>query len=233
VSQGTRQTWYFVAPESKLDDLYNILHLPYTTMLLAFVAIGAAVSPAFHPDRLAAALVAYFLGLGIGAHSVDQLEPHGSHYVKKMSSRELAWSAALGLAGGTAIGSYYALTLTPWLVPLILANLFFAIAYPLPSRVAGGLFHNNLTFAFAWGFLPLLTSYFANSLTLASAGVIACLPAGAAAWAEIRLSRRARSARKEGLSAVHYRWPEKALKLLVASTCSIALLLVVGRLVLG
>lgn len=232
MSQEVNQTWYFVAAESKLGDLYNILHIPYTAMLLAFVAIGAAASPGFHPDRLAAAMVAYFLGLAIGAHSLDQLEPGGSHYVKKMSGRELALIAALGLAGGTAIGAYYALTLTPWLVPFILASLFFAFAYPLPSRVAGGLFHNNLSFALAWGLLPTLTSYFVNSLTLASAGVIVCLPAAAAAWAEIRLSRQARSARKEGLQEKH-RGPERALKLLVAATCSVALLLVCARLVLG
>lgn len=213
--------------------MYNILHVPYTAMLLAFVTIGAAVSAGFHPDRLAATILAYFFGLGIGAHSIDQLEPNGSHYVRKMSSRDLTLSAAFGLATGTAIGSYYALTLSLWLIPFIAVNLFFALAYPLPSRMAGGLFHNNLTFAFAWGFLPFVTSYFVNALTLASAGVIVCVPVAAAAWTEIRLGRRARSARKEGLSAEHYRGPERTLKVLVVSTCSIALLSVGVRLALG
>jgi len=233
VTQGTSQTWYFTDAKSKLGDLYNILHIPYTAMLLAFVAIGAGVSPGFHVDRLAAALVAYSMGLGIGAHSIDQLEPTGSHYVKRMNRRELAWSGGLGLAGGTAIGSYYALTLTPWLIPLIAVNLFFAFAYPLPSRVAGGLFHNNLSFAFAWGALPFLTSFFANSLTLNSVGAAVCVPVAAAAWTEIRLSRHARSARKEGLPAGSYGRQERALKVLVASTCAAALVLVVGRLLLG
>jgi hypothetical protein len=231
--QGTRQTWYFVEPRTKLGDLYNILHLPYTAMLLALVVIGAAVSPGFHLDRLAATVAAYFMGLGIGAHALDQLEPTGSHYVKKMRSRELIWTAAFGLAGGTAIGFYYALVLTPLLVPFILVNLFFAIAYPLPSRVAGRIFHNNLSFAFAWGFVPFLTSYFVNSLSLTPYGLVLSLLAVVVAWTEIHLSRIARRARKEGLPIANYGASEKALKALVTSTCSVALLLLLGRLALG
>jgi hypothetical protein len=231
--RGTRETWYFVESRSKLGDLYNILHLPYTAMLLALVVIGATVSPGLHLDRLAATIGAYFLGLGIGAHAIDQLEPGGSLYVKKMGSDELVGLAVVGLVGGTAIGLYYALTLTPWLVPFILVNLFFAIAYPLPSRAAGGLFHNNLSFAFAWGFLPFLTSYFVNSLALTAGSVVLGLPAAAVAWGEIRLSRRARMARKEGSPTADHEGPEKALRLLVVSTCSIALLLLIGRLELG
>lgn len=202
-------------------------------MLLALVMVGAAVSPGFHLDRLAATIVAYFLGLGIGAHALDQLEPRGSHYVKKMRNKELAGIAAVGLAGGTAIGFYYAFTLTLWLVPFILVNLFFAIAYPLPSRVLGGLFHNNLGFAFAWGFVPFLTSYFVNSLVLTLAGLLLGLPAAAVAWSEIQLSRRSRMARKEGSPDVNYGGSETALKLLVLSTCTVALILLVGRLMLG
>ena len=231
--QGTRQVWYFVESQSKFGDLYNILHLPYTAMLLSFVVIGAAVSPGLHLDRLAATVCAYFLGLGIGAHAIDQLEPSGSHYVTKMGSEELVGLAAVGLVGGTTIGFYYALTLTAWLVPFILINLFFAVAYPLPSRVAGGFFHNNLSFAFAWGFLPSVTSYFVNSPALTAGSVVLGLPAAAVAWGEIRLSRRARMARKEGLPTADYEGPEKALGLLVASTCSIALLLLAVRLAWG
>ena len=229
----TRQAWYFVPSQSKLGDLYNILHLPYTVMLLALVAIGAVVSPEFHSDRLAATVAAYFLGLGIGAHALDQLEPHGSHYVKKMGGRELGGIGIIGLVGGAAIGLFYALTLTLWLVPFILVGLFFAVAYPLPSRVGGGLFHNDLSFSFAWGFMPFVTSYFVNSLALTPAGVALGIPAAAAAWGEIHLSRRARVARREGLPATSYEGTEKALKLLVASTCLIAVLLLFTRLTAG
>lgn len=228
---GTRQTWYFVDSHSKLADLYNILHLPYTAMLLALVTIGAAVSQAFSPERLAATVVAYFLGLGVGAHALDQLEPEGSRYVEEMGSRELAGIAIVGLGGATAIGAYYAVSLTLWLIPFILVNLFFAIAYPLPSLVGRGLFHNDISFSFAWGFLPFATSYFVNSLSLAPPGLILGLPAAAAAWGEISLSRRARAARRDGLPSAQYAAEETALKLLVVSTCALALLLLAGRLI--
>ena len=233
VSEAPRQNWYFVPPTSRLGDVYNMLHVPYTAMLLAFVAIGASVAPELHPDRLAAALVAYFLGLGIGAHAVDQLEPNGTHYVKRLGERDLKWLAALGLAGGTLVGVYYIFALTVWLAPLVAVNLFFALAYPLPSRVAGGLFHNNTSFAFAWGFLPAFTSYFAGSLAVASTGLVASALTGFVAWTEIRLSRGAREARKEGLDRNRYTQSESALKLLVLGTCLAGAVMVSARYLLG
>jgi hypothetical protein len=229
--QGRRKTWYFIASDSKLADVYNILHLPYTAMALSLVLAGAAVAPQVHVDRVLGALVAYFFGLGVGAHALDQLEPGGSHYVERLSRSELAAMSVLGLTVGVAVGLYFALTVTEWLVPLIAAGVFFAIAYPMPSQVAGGLFHNDLTFSFSWGFLPFLTSYFVNSVELNVAPVAAGFLAALAAWAEIRLSRRARALRKEGSPAATYEGLERKLKILVVTTCTVSLMLVVARLV--
>ncbi len=228
--QDRRKTWYFIAPESKLADVYNMLHLPYTAMALSLVLSGAALAPQVHTDRVIGALLAYFFGLGIGAHALDQLEPGGSHYVEKLSRSELAALSVLGLAAGVTIGLYFALTVTKWLIPLIAAGAFFAVAYPLPSRVAGGLFHNDLTFSVAWGFLPFLTSYLVNTVELAVAPVAAGFLAALAAWAEIRLSRRARALRKEGSPAATYEGLERELKMLVMTTCTVSLLLAVARL---
>lgn len=228
--QDRRQTWYFVASESKLADVYNILHLPYTAMVLGFVLAGAAVAPQVHLDRLGGALLAYFVGLGVGAHALDQLEPGGSSYVEKLSRRELAAIASLGLGGATVVGLYFALTVTGWLIPLIAAGLFFALAYPLPSRVGGGLFHNEVSFAFAWGFLPLVTSYVVDSVALTPVAIVSGIVAALTAAAEIRLSRRARMARKEGLPAQEFERPERWLKILVASTCAVGLVLIAARL---
>jgi hypothetical protein len=38
-----RQTWYFVTPTSKMRESCNLLHLPYTGMILAFVVASAAL----------------------------------------------------------------------------------------------------------------------------------------------------------------------------------------------
>jgi len=220
-----------VTPESKLRDLYNILHLPYTAMVLAFVLAGAAAAPHIHLDRLAGTLLAYFVGLGIGVHALDQLEPAGSHYVERLGSHELVVMAILGLGGAAAIGLYFTTTVTEWLFPLIAAGLFFAVAYPLPSRVGHGWFHNDLSFSFSWGFLPLVTSYFVNSVELTPLAVGAGTLAALAAAAEIRLSRRARAARKEALPGASFGHLESELKLLVTATCSVALLMTAAKLV--
>lgn len=213
---GTKPAWYFVRSSSKLGDLINLMHLPYTGMVLSFVIIGAVAAPRTFPDRLVATMAAYFLGLGIGAHSLDQLEPNGSHYVQSLTRRDLAVLGAVGMTGAVAIGVYYATTLTPFLLLFILAGFFFALAYTLPTFFGGGLFHNNLSFAFSWGYLPYLTSYYVNSQSITPIVLLAGLPLALAAFAEITLSRSVRKARKKDFPPKAYSKAETALKLLVA-----------------
>jgi hypothetical protein len=195
------------------------MHLPYTGMVLAFVVIGAAAAPRAYPDRLVATLAAYFLGLGIGAHALDQLEPNGSHYVQSLTRRDLAVLAAVGMTGAVAIGAYYAAAVAPLLLLFVFAGFFFAVAYTLPTLVGGGLFHNNVSFAFAWGYLPYLTSYYVNSQSIPPTVLLGGLPLALAAFAEISLSRSVRKARKQGLPPKAYATAETALKLLVALVC--------------
>jgi len=214
--EAAKPAWYFVRSSSKLGDLLNLMHLPYTGMVLAFIVIGAAAAPRAYPDRLVATLVAYFLGLGVGAHALDQLEPNGSHYAQSLTRRDLVLLGAVGMTGAVAIGAYYAATVAPLLALLILAGVFFALAYTLPTLVAGGLFHNNSSFAFAWGYLPYLTSYYVNSQTITPAVLLGGVPLALAAFAEITLSRSVRRARRQNLPAGAYSAGETALKLLVA-----------------
>jgi len=188
-------------------------------MVLSFVIIGAAAAPRAYPDRIVATLAAYFLGLGIGAHALDQLEPNGSHYVQSLKRKDLAVLGALGMTGAAAIGAYYAATVTPFLLLFVFAGFFFAIAYALPTLVAGGLFHNNICFAFAWGYLPYLTSYYVNSQSIAPIVLLGGLPLAFAAFAEITLSRSVRKARMHDLPPKAYASAETALKLLVALVC--------------
>lgn len=217
------RTWYFVAPTSKARDLYNLLHLPYTAMELSFVGIGALVAPEVHVDRLPATQVAYFLGLAVAAHALDQLEPQGSHYVERLTRRELAAMAGGGLSGALAIGAYYAVSVTPLLIPFMGVGVFFAFAYTLPSYVAHGIFHNNLSFALSWGFMPFLTSYFINSLSITPQSFLFAVPITLAAWVEIVLSRSARRARLDAMPTIRHQRPETLLKLLVLLVCALAL----------
>ncbi|MCL2770324.1 MAG: hypothetical protein FWD42_09505, partial [Solirubrobacterales bacterium] len=54
-------------------DLVTLLHPPYTAWHLSYVALGAAVAPHLYAVRLIACLGAFFLGVGLCAHALDEL----------------------------------------------------------------------------------------------------------------------------------------------------------------
>ena len=199
-------------------------------MVLSFVLMGGLLSSQVAPDRLAAALLAFFLGLGVSAHALDQLEPEGSHYVQHLTRNDLILLAVAGLLGSVGIGLYYVITLTPYLILFVFAEVLFATGYPLPHYVFGGRLHNNASFVFSWGYLPFLSGYYISSLTITPLATLLGVPVALAAWTEIKLSRSARSARKAGLEESSYQGLESALKLLVASVYSLAALMAVLRL---
>ena len=53
-------------------DLATLLHVPYTLWHLSYVAIGASLAAAVDWQRLGGTIVAFALGLGIGAHALDE-----------------------------------------------------------------------------------------------------------------------------------------------------------------
>src|SRR5438477_11111844 len=83
-------------------DVVTILHPPYTAWHLSYVALGAAAAPTLHADRLAAALGAFFLGVGVCAHALDEL--NGRPLRTGISDRGLIVMSALALAGAIARG---------------------------------------------------------------------------------------------------------------------------------
>src|SRR6266436_3159520 len=54
-------------------DVWAVLHPPYTAWHLSYVVIGASLAPRLSVFRLTATLVAFFLAVGIAAHSLDEL----------------------------------------------------------------------------------------------------------------------------------------------------------------
>jgi hypothetical protein len=67
-----RPAFYALAPGG-WRDYVTLLHPPYTLWHLSYVAIGAALAPHFRGGLLALTALAFFLGLGIGAHALDEL----------------------------------------------------------------------------------------------------------------------------------------------------------------
>src|SRR3954451_14772389 len=103
-------------------DLVSLLHPPYTAWHLSYVALGAAAAPVLHGDRLAAALGAFFLAVGVAAHALDELNgrPRGTH----LRSGALIALAAVSLAGAVAIGVIGAVTVSAGLVPFVAVGAF-------------------------------------------------------------------------------------------------------------
>jgi hypothetical protein len=136
-------------------DYVTLLHPPYTLWHLSYVAIGVGLAPDFSALRLAAALAAFFLALGIGAHALDEL--NGRPLRTRIPAWVLVTLAATSIAGAVGIGIVSALAWTLWLLPFVAFGGFIVVAYNL--ELFAGRFHTDLWFALAWGAFPLLTGY--------------------------------------------------------------------------
>jgi hypothetical protein len=145
-------------------DLVTVLHPPYTAWNLANVCFGAAAASQIHTDRFIATLGAFFLAVGISAHTLDEL--NGRPLKTELSDGTLIALASLSLAGAVAIGIAGCIIVSATLIPFVAAGGFFVVAYNL--ELFGGRFHTGFWLAFAWAAFPALTSWWVNTLSLAS-----------------------------------------------------------------
>jgi hypothetical protein len=178
-------------------DLVTLLHPPYTLWHLSYVAIGAAAAPQIHAGRLWAALAAFFLAVGVGAHCLDEL--HDRPLGTRLSRRALLTLACGGLGGAIAIGVAGTIAVSATLAPLVLAGGFLVLAYNL--ELFNGRFHTDWWFAAAWGAFPALTGWWSNALGLHSVreAIAAAAAVGACFWlsvAQRRLSVPVRELRR-------------------------------------
>lgn len=177
-------------------DLVTLLHAPYTAWNLANVAIGAALAPHMYPGRLVAALAAFFLAVGIGAHVLDEF--NGRPLGTRLSERALLTLAALSLTGAAAIGVIGALTVSLSLIPFVLAGVFIVVAYNL--EWFGGRFHTTFWLGASWGVFPVVTSYWANALELRPEAVLAACGCASLLVAQRSLSTPVRELRRRTVS---------------------------------
>jgi hypothetical protein len=177
-------------------DFVSLLHLPYTGWHLSYVAFGAAAAPTLHGGRLAATLGAFFLGVGLCAHALDELNgrPLGTH----LSDRTLIAIAVLSLAGAIGLGVFGVLTVSWSIAPFIAVGAFVVAAYNL--ELFAGRFHTDFWFAAAWGALPALTSYWANALEIRVPGLLVMLACFWLSVAQRRLSTPVRALRRKTVS---------------------------------
>jgi hypothetical protein len=195
--KADRPAFYALAPGG-WRDWVTLLHPPYTAWHLSYVALGAAAAPALHADRLAAALGAFFLGVGICAHALDEL--NGRPLGTRIPDRALIVVSVVSLAGAIALGIVGAATVGPSLVPFIAAGTVLVVAYNL--ELFGGRFHTDFWFAAAWGAFPALTAYWANAVTLEPPGVLVTAACFALSVAQRRLSTPVRTLRRRTAAVV-------------------------------
>jgi hypothetical protein len=160
--QGVSRPAFYALESGGWRDYVTLLHPPYTAWHLSYVVIGAALAPELDDARLLAALAAFLLGMGIGAHALDELV--GRPLQTRIPDRVLVALAAVSIGAAVAIGLAASLVWTLWLLPFVAAGGFIVVVYNL--ELFGGAFHNSIWFALAWGALPLLSAYVVTAETL-------------------------------------------------------------------
>jgi len=168
------------------------LHPPYTAWHLSYVVIGACLAPVVNTTRLLFSLLAFFFAVGVAAHALDEL--HGRPLRTQLRSASLVVAVVIGVAVAVGLGIAGVIK-TGWvLVPFVVIGPLILVAYN--AELFGGVMHNDIGFAAAWGAFPLLTAYVAQTNTLAAAPIAAAFGALALSIAQRRLSTPARVLRR-------------------------------------
>jgi hypothetical protein len=149
-----------------------------------------------YAGRLTAALLAFFLAVGIGAHVLDEL--HGRPLGTHLSNRTLVLLAAVSLTGSAAIGVAGAMTISLTLIPFVLAGVFIVLAYNL--ELFGRRFHTTFWLAISWGVFPVLTAYWVNALELRPSALLAAAGCAMLLVAQRSLSAPVRELRRRTIS---------------------------------
>jgi hypothetical protein len=191
VTGTPRPAFYALAPGG-WRDYVTLLHPPYTLWHLSYVAIGAGLAPHFKAYVLGYALLAFFLGMGVGAHALDEL--NGRPLKTRIGDTTLVVLAGTSLAGAAAVGIAVALRTNLWLLAFVGAGTFIAVAYNL--ELFGGRVHGDPWFSLAWGAFPVLATYFAAAETIRVEAVLGAAFAAFLSHAQRRLSTPVRLVRR-------------------------------------
>jgi hypothetical protein len=243
VNGDARPAYYALAPGG-WRDYVTLLHPPYTLWHLSYVAIGGALAPRVDWPVLGVTVLAFLLGMGVGAHALDEL--HGRPLQTRIPDRVLVLLAVGSIAAAAGIGIGVAVRRDLWLLAFVAFGAFIVVAYNL--ELFGGRFHDNLWFGLAWGGFPLLTASFAVGDRIRLDALLAAGFAVLLSMAQRVLSTPVRSVRRrvdgvEGTisyrdGAVEPLGPdalagpaERALKRLVAAVALLAAALLAHRLV--
>jgi hypothetical protein len=190
-AQGARPAFYALR-SGGWRDYVTLLHVPYTAWHLSYVAVGAALAPALDGGRLGATVLGFFLGVGLTAHALDEL--NGRPLQTRISNRTLWTIAFVALAGAIGVGVVGAVKVSWWLLVFVVFGGFIVLAYNL--ELLGRRFHSDLWFAISWGAFPALTAYFAQAGTIRAEAILVALACLFLSAAQRRLSTPVRDLRR-------------------------------------
>ena len=176
-------------------DYWSLLHPPYTAWHLSYVLLGASLSPAPDPRIVVGALLAFGLGVGVAAHSFDELQ--GRPLGTRIPARVLALLGVLGLAGAAALGLAAVGILGPAFGLFVAAGVALVLLYAFEAPLV----HSDLGFALAWGAFPVLTAAYATGAAPLPAAAVAAA-AALLSLAQRILSTRVRAVRRRSDSVV-------------------------------
>ena len=143
-----------------ISDYAILLHLPFSSVVLDFAVIGAAMAQNIHFDRLIMASIGVFLAHQ-GSHYLDEIKGH--HWNTKIPNRTLYALSLLFLIVGALIGVYLSFTISYLLSIFIMPLLFFPISYSL--ELWNDKFHAPLWFGISCA-LVCIGSFFLQTLTI-------------------------------------------------------------------
>jgi hypothetical protein len=224
-SQEVKPAFYALRPGG-WRDYVTVLHLPYTAWNASYVALGAALAPHFHTNRMVWTMVAFALALGVGAHVLDELS--GRPLRTQIPDGMLIGLAVASLGGAVAIGIWAAVSWGLGLLVFVAFGAFIVPAYNL--ELFGGRFHNEWWLAFSWGGFAILTAYYAEAQTLRLAAILAAGFGTAMIVVQRTLSTPVREARRERGTLEGVEPMERALRILPWANILLGAALVVARL---
>ncbi len=141
------------------------LRWPFSMVLFSWVTVASALAPEFHLDRYLLTMLAGFLGLVVGAHYID-ITASGDKYLPyfpKMNRAAIRAVGVLAILAGMAVGVYMSLLYSMWFLVFVVLGGFFALFYPVEKPKW---LHTYAGFGLAWGFIPVLASYYIQALRI-------------------------------------------------------------------
>jgi hypothetical protein len=192
---GDQRPAFYARTGSKWGDFLSLLHIPYTLWHLSYVVIGAALAPALDWKVLSGTLVAFAVGLGIGAHSLDEVK---GRPLKTGISDGALWAMGLGaMALCLVIAGIGAVVVSPWVLAWGAVGVILAVGYALEWP----LIHTDVGFALAWGAFPVMVGYWAQTESITAAVIGVAAAATLLSLAQRALSTPARFVRRRTTEA--------------------------------